>query len=261
MKAGKVADMDNIPAEIWQHLTVEREELFKFIKQVWHKESVPSNLVVCIFVMILKHKGSHNDCSKHSLLNHTYKIMSVILLKRIVQECVDFLGEWQVGFHANRGCRDKILRLRMLYDYIIEKKKSCIVTFIDYTAAFDSISHGCNTGEGWGLTKKTRHIFRAIYAAATGVERERVRSTGDKIIYSGTFKIGRGVIQGGIISPILLIIALDQLIQEYDKDGKGVRCGRILTLQALGYVDDTAWIDDEVDNMSGRLTSIADASE
>ena len=94
--------------------------------------------------MIFKKKGSHNDCSKYraiGLLNHAYKIMSVILLKRLVTECADFLSEWQAGFRARRGCRDNTLLLRILYDYIIKNNKSCVVTFIDYTAAFDSISH------------------------------------------------------------------------------------------------------------------------
>ena len=48
--------------------------------------------------------------------------MSVILLKRIVKECADFLSEWQAGFRANRGCSDNILLLRMLDDYIIGNK-------------------------------------------------------------------------------------------------------------------------------------------
>ena len=125
MKAGKAPGMDNIPAEVWQRSAVAQDELFKFIQQVWRKEFVPPKLAVCIFVMIFKRKGSHNDCSKYraiGLLNHAYKIMSVILLKRIVTECAEFLSEWQAGFRASRGCRDNILLLRMLYDYIIEKK-------------------------------------------------------------------------------------------------------------------------------------------
>ena len=220
-----------------------QEELFKFIQQVWRKEYVTTNLAVCIFVMIFKRKGSHNDCSKYraiGLLNHAYKIMNVILLKRIVQECVDFLSEWQAGFRANRGCRDNILLLRMLYDYIIKNKESCVVTFIDYayTAAFDSISHKFldATLKKAGASRKSRAIFRAIYAAATGAA--RVRGTDGEVIYSGTFKIGRGVIQGDIISPILFIIALDQLIQEFDGNGGGVKFGRILKLKVLGYAEE-----------------------
>ena len=60
------------------------------------KEEVPMNLTVCIFVMIYKNKGSTHACSKYrviGLLNHTYKVMIVVLLRRIVEEYADFFNE------------------------------------------------------------------------------------------------------------------------------------------------------------------------
>ena len=55
---------------------------------------------------------------------------------------------------------------------------------------------------------------------------------------------------------------MDQLIQEFDKGGgAGVKCGSILKLKVLGYADDAALIDDAVDDMTTRLTSLANASE
>ena len=65
MKTGKAVGEDRIPAEVWQNSTVARNKLFEFLQKVWNKEEVPPNLVVCIFVMIYKQKGSHNDCSKY----------------------------------------------------------------------------------------------------------------------------------------------------------------------------------------------------
>ena len=87
-----------------------------------------------------------------------------------------------------------------------------------------------------------------------------MRSTGGEHIFSGSFKVARGVIQGDIISPILFIIALDHLIQQHDGGGKGVRCGRILKLRVFGYADDAALIDNTAEVMTTRLTSLADAS-
>ena len=150
--------------------------LFEFLQQVWRKETVPENLVVCIFVMIFKNKGSPNDCSKYraiGLLNHAYKIMSVVLLRRLVEECADFFSEWQAGFRPKRGCRDNTLLLRVLYDQVIRQDRRCVVTFIDYSAAFDSVSHKFMdaTLAIAGASRKSRAIFRAIYAAATGTAR------------------------------------------------------------------------------------------
>ena len=93
----------------------------------------------------------------------------------------------------------------------------------------------------------------------------RARGIDGKYTFSGSFDISRGVIQGDIISPVLFILALDQLVQTVDKAGgkgagKGVKCGRILKLNVLGYADDAALIEPCVEVMTDRLTAIADAS-
>ena len=70
--------------------------LYKFLEKIWSKEKVPPNLVVCVFVMIYKNKGSPDDFTKYraiGLLNHAYKIMSVVLLRRLVNECGDFFSD------------------------------------------------------------------------------------------------------------------------------------------------------------------------
>ena len=96
LKDSKAPGADAIPVEIWKGSTVAKQALYEFLQKVWSKESVPENLVVCIFIMIFKRKGSHNDSSKYraiGLLNHAYKVMSVVLLRRLVEECGQFFSE------------------------------------------------------------------------------------------------------------------------------------------------------------------------
>ena len=59
------------------------------------------------------------------------------------------------------------------YDFIIKNNKSCAITFIDYTVAFDSISHKFMdaTLVKASASRKSRAIFRAIYSTATGSTR------------------------------------------------------------------------------------------
>ena len=116
----------------------------------------------------------------------------VILLKRIVEECQEFFSDWQAGFRAKRGCRDNVLLLRVLYDQIINANSKCIVTYIDFSAAFDTVSHKFmdSTLAKAGASRKSRAIFRAIYAAASGIA--RVNGTDGKYVYSGAF----GVVYG-----------------------------------------------------------------
>ena len=73
--------------------------------------------------------------------------------------------------------------------------------------------------------------------------------------------MGRGVIQGDIMSPVLFILALDQIIQQYDVKRRGMRCGKVLRIKVLGYADDLAFVDTTVANMTARLTAVANASE
>ena len=135
--------------------------------------------------MIYK-KGNSEDCANYryiGLFNHTYKIMTVVLLRRLVEECADFFFDWQAGFRPQRGCRDNVLLLRVLYDQVINANRKCVVTYIDFTAAFDTISHKFmnSTLAKAGASRKSRAIFRAIYAAAAGIA--RVNGTGGNYFF------------------------------------------------------------------------------
>lgn len=114
------------------------------------------------------------------------------------------MSDWQAGFRLERGCRDNVLLLRLLFDNALELNKDLVVLFIDYSAAFDSVSHKWMdvSLKAAGASWKTRAMFRAIYLAAEGTA--RVRGLYDNKIYSESFKARRDVIQGDIISPIYI---------------------------------------------------------
>ena len=67
------------------------------------------------------------------------------------------------------------------------------------------------------------------------------------------------MVQGDIISPVLFILALDQLVQSTDTSGKGIKCS-FLHVRVLGYADDAALIEPTVEAMTERLTELANAS-
>ena len=194
MKKGKATGPDGIPAEVWKNSALANSELYFLLKNIWEHECVPKSLVLCAFVMIHK-KDSPEDCANYraiGLLNHSYKIMSVCILHRLIDETDWFLSDWQAGFRGQRGCRDNLLLLRVIYDQIINGNEKCVITFIDFAAAFDSISHkfldqALGTA---GAKRKTRALFRAIYAAAEGAV--RLASDDGKISLSKTFNVERG---------------------------------------------------------------------
>ena len=134
------------------------------------------------------------------------------------------------------------------------------LTFIDYSAAFDSVSHKFldRSLAKAGASRKTRAMFRTIYKAACGMA--RVRGLNGKTIYSKSFKVRRGVVQGDIISPVFFILAMEQIFRLHDNEGDGVAVGNHLHIGVLGYADDIALASLSTDKMTDRVTSVARGS-
>ena len=102
----------------------------------------------------------------------------MLVLHRMRDAVESRLAETQAGFHRERGCRDNVLLLRLLMDAVLRAGKQAVVTFIDYRAAFDTISHRFldESLAAAGVQPKIRRIVKAIYAEATGMVRLRLPS-------------------------------------------------------------------------------------
>ena len=109
-----------------------------------------------------------------------------------------FLPEEQAGFRADRGTTEQIF---VLSEAIAEALKRVEETneilgagFIDYTAAFDTVSHKFldeALGKA-GASNKCRKMFRKIYEVASAVV--RMRDTDGTEVVSDPFNIDRGVV-------------------------------------------------------------------
>ena len=264
LKNHKAVGADGIPIEVYKLSSPAFELLYNLLERVWREEDMPEDLGVAIFKMLYKRKGSPNDPSKYrciGLLNSGYKVLSAVMLKRLQTETKGYLKDWQAGFRQGRGCRDNVLILRTLIEKMLREDKSLILTFIDYSAAFDSVGHKfLDHALGQATAKpKTRAIFRKIYSKATA--KTRVKSIDGQHVYSKSFPVRRGVIQGDITSPLYFIIALEAILRKYDNiTGKGVPFGGRM-LHTLGYADDAALIDSDTAMASRRVSSIARGSK
>ena len=121
--------------------------------------------------------------------------------------------------------------------------ESITLTFIDYSAAFDSVSHHfLDTAlEDAKVPVKLRAMFRAIYHSASAYT--TVATADGKKVKSDTFPINRGVVQGDITSPLYFILAFELILRLHDQvEGKGVPLADVI-IHTLGYTDDAALID------------------
>ena len=263
----KAVGPDGVPAEAIKYSPSVKETLFQITKAIWDREELPEGFAQARFVMLYKGKGSANDPARYrciALLNHSYKILSRILLKRLLPSSEIFLNDWQAGFRPGRGCRDNITILRALSAHFLELGECLAVTFIDYAAAFDSLSHKYidRVLVEANVPNKERTMFRAIYSTASAFT--RIKDADGKQAKSDVFPIRRGVLQGDITSPLFFIMALEHILKTHDnRVDKGVSLLSTI-IHTLGYADDAALVDlgdpAGVIRATERLTKIAQGS-
>ena len=101
LKSHKSPGIDQIPAELIKAggSTI-RCAIQKLIIAIWNKEELPRERKESIVVPIHK-KGDKTDSNNYrgiSLLPSTYKILSNILLSRLIPYAEEIIGDHQCGF-------------------------------------------------------------------------------------------------------------------------------------------------------------------
>ncbi|KAL1462186.1 hypothetical protein WDU94_014046 [Cyamophila willieti] len=103
LKTGKAAGEDKIPAEV---LKAGGEELnmkiCNLIQKIWSSEKIPDDWKNAVVCPILK-KGDVMNCENYrgiALLSVTYKILSMLILKRLTTYTERIMGPEQAGFRA-----------------------------------------------------------------------------------------------------------------------------------------------------------------
>ena len=109
------------------------------------------------------------------------------------------LPDLHAGFRKGRGTRDQIANIHWIMEKAREFQKN-IFCFVDYAKAFDGVDHK----KLWKILQEMRlpdHLtclLRNLYAFQDATVRTGHETT-------DWFQIGKGVCQGHILSPCLLI--------------------------------------------------------
>lgn len=96
LKNVKATGPDGVPVSVFKNCPLIENELFKLLQFMWDEEVVPHSFVTSKFHMLFKHKGSSDDPTRYrciALLNHVYKILSYILLGRLLSPSERFLQD------------------------------------------------------------------------------------------------------------------------------------------------------------------------
>jgi hypothetical protein len=82
------------------------------------------------------------DCNNYrgiSLLPTTYKILSNILLSRLIPYAEEIMGDHQGGFRRNKSTTDHIFCIRQILQKKWEHNEAVNQVFIDFKKAYDLV--------------------------------------------------------------------------------------------------------------------------
>ena len=268
IKSGK-ASPDNTPRiEQFKASETATEELYHLIVSIFETEAIPNDFILGDMMMLYK-KKKQDDRSNYralGLLGHCYKVFSMVLLMRILPYVSPKLSDMQAGFRKERGCRDNILILIMTIQHLLQSAENDmqsqgVITYIDFSAAFDSISHSylLNALKEYGVPRKICRLVKAVYDSAA--VRVRLQERNGAKCYSRKVSINRGVIQGDGPSPVCFLVALDKALKDHGNLDIGLRVTDDLMLSDLEFADDAALPNENTTHASNKLTVLSQKTE
>lgn len=195
---------------------------------------LPESLLSIVLVPVLKDKvGQLSDINNYrpiALASSLSKVLEMILLDRL--EPYLYTTSNQFGFKYQHSTDMCIFALKEMLVKYHNQNSTIFMCFLDASKAFDRINH-CklfNKLSERGIPGYLIRIFIFWYSCQT----MQVK-WGDSI--SDSFRVNNGVRQGGILSPLLFNVYLDDLSLQLNKCNTGCIIGDHLC-NHLMYADD-----------------------
>ena len=94
--------------------------------------------------MVIYKAGNSKECSEYrtiALISHASKILLQILLNRMRKKIEMELPDEQAGFRPGRSTAYMLVIIQVLVGKVMGIGGQALITFINYSKAFDSISH------------------------------------------------------------------------------------------------------------------------
>ena len=171
--------------------------------------------------------------------------------------CVNHeLPDVQAGFRKGRGTRDPIANICWVIDKAREFQKNIYFCFIDYAKTFNCVDHNnlWKILQEMGIPDHMTWLLRNLYASQEAIVRMG-HATMD------WFKIGKGVHQGCILSPVLFSLQAEYIVRNagLDEAQTGIKtAGR--NINNLRYADDTTLMA-ECEELKSLLMKVKEETE
>ena len=195
---------------------------------------IPDYLTVGIVVPIVKDKlGDISDSAKYRGITLS-SIFCKILELVIVEKCEESLltSNLQFGFKLRHSTTMCTFMVREIAEYFNVRGSPVYMCFLDASKDFDRINHDIlfDILERNGLNAILLRLLEYWYKNM----KLRVRWCH---VLSKEFNVSNGVRQGGILSPLLFTVYINDLLVQLSHSGHGCSIGRCC-VGAVGYADD-----------------------
>ncbi|KAK7101835.1 hypothetical protein V1264_020159 [Littorina saxatilis] len=217
-KAKKSPGPDGITNEMLTHLgSAAENKLLEVFNSSWQEGSLPQLWREAIMIPILKKGKDPKKATSYRPISLTSCVVKT--LERIVNERLrwylesrNLLAPEQAGFRQFRSTEDQVTYLAQEVEDAFQEQKLVFVTWIDLQKAFDKVWK-----DGLLVKLLRKGVSSNMYQwIRSYLYNRRARVNVDQT-KSKKFLLRHGVPQGGVLSPTLFLLFIDDLVSEMPK--------------------------------------------
>jgi len=238
MKRGKAAGLDNLTAEHLQYchslLPAVLAKLFNFIILTGH---IPAGFGYSYTVPIPKQKD--NVFSKAHTVDDFRGISISPVISKVFEHCIlarfrryFVTNDNQFSYKRRLGCTTALHTFRCAVDHYVKNGSTVNLCALDLSKAFDRLNH-----HGLYIKLMERLLPVQILKVMENWFSACLTCVKWRGCFSQFFRLDTGTRQGGVLSPVLFNIYLDDMVSIVNKSGIGCHI-RNVSVAILVYADD-----------------------
>ena len=250
-KPGKAAGLDGLMVE---HLSFAHPIVMLMLKKLFNvmleMGYVPTAFGEGLIIPIPK----LSNTSSYARIEDFRGITISPVISKVFEHCVLQLFQYylesdphQFGFKKGKGCRDAVYVVNEIVDYFVTNQSTVNICTVDLSKAFDKLNH--NVLFKKLIERKTPPCLIRILIDWYGKCSCIVKY---QDCLSRMFLMKQGIRQGGVLSPVLFALYVDDVLKRLNSSSFG--CNLFgLDLSALMYADDIILLTTSVEHLQKLL--------